>query len=61
MPMVKISTLFYQVDGFDELNTSSTIPDLLDPDLGHQYLDHMLTPLIYDPGEQLVKNILEKI
>jgi hypothetical protein len=59
--MVKISTLFHRVDGFDEFKTSTTIPDMLDLDLGDQYLDNMLTPLIYDPGERLVKTILKKI
>ena len=58
--MVKVSTLFHRVDGFDELNASSTIPDKLDQDLGDQFLEDMLTPLIYDPGEKLVKTILEK-
>ena len=59
--MVKVSTLFQRVDGCDELNASSTIPDMLDQDLGDQFLEDMLTPLIYDPGEKLVKAILEKI
>jgi hypothetical protein len=59
--MVKVSTLFHRVDGFDELNASTTIPDKLDQDLGDQFLEDMLTPLIYDPGEKLVKTILEKI
>jgi len=59
--MVKVSTLFHRVDGFDELNASSTIPDMLDQDLGDQFLEDMLTPLIYDPGEKLVRTILEKI
>ena len=59
--MVKVSTLFHRVDGFDELNASSTIPYMLDQDLGDQFLEDMLTPLIYDPGEKLVKAILEKI
>jgi hypothetical protein len=59
--MVKVSTLFHRVDGFDELNASSTIPDNLDLDLGDQFLQELMSPLIYDPGEQLVKTILEKI
>ena len=59
--MVKVSTLFYRVDGFDELNTSSQIPGNLDQDLGDQFLQELLTPLIHDPGEELVKTILEKI
>ncbi len=59
--MVKVSTLFHRVDGFDELNASSTIPAMLDQDLGDQFLEELMTPLIYDPGEQLVKTIFEKI
>ena len=59
--MVKVSTLFHRVDGFDELNASSTIPAMLDQDLGDQFLEELMTPLIYDPGEQLVKTILTKI
>jgi len=59
--MVKVSTLFFRVDGFDDRNASSTIPDMLDQDLGDQYLQNLLNPLIYDPGDKLVKAILEKI
>jgi len=59
--MVKVSTLFHRVDGFDDQNASSTIPDMLDQDLGDQYLQNLLNPLIYDPGDKLVKAILEKI
>ena len=59
--MVKVSTLFHRVDGFDELCASSPIPDILDQDLGDQFLQEILTPLIHDPGEELVKTILEKI
>ena len=59
--MVKVSTLFHRVDGFDELSASSTIPAMLDQDLGDQFLEELMTPLIYDPGEQLVKTIFEKI
>lgn len=59
--MVKVSTLFHRVDGFDELNASSTIPAMLDQDLGDQFLEETLNPLEYDPGEELVKTILKKI
>ena len=59
--MVKVYTLFHRVDGFDKPCISSTIPDMLDQDLGDQFLEDMLTPLIYDPGEKLVRTILEKI
>lgn len=61
MPMVKISTLFHRVDGFDDYDASSKLPDLLDVDLGDQFLENLLAPLIYDPGERLVKTILQKI
>ena len=59
--MVKVYTLFHRVDGFDELKTSSTIPDILDQELGDQLLEEILNPLIHDPGEELVKTILKKI
>jgi hypothetical protein len=59
--MVKVSTLFHRVDGFDESYASSTIPAMLEQDLGDQFLEDLLKPLMYDPGEQLVKTILEKI
>ena len=61
MPMVKVSTLFHRVDGFDELSASSPIPDILDQDLGDQFLHELMSPLIFDPGDKLVKTILEKI
>jgi len=61
MPMVKISTLFYRVDGFGDLDTSSTNPEILDLAHCDQYLDRLLTPLSFDPGDELVKTILEKI
>jgi len=59
--MVKVSTLFHRVDGFDDNNASSANPGLLDLDLGDQFLENLLAPLIYDPGERLVKTILQKI
>lgn len=59
--MVKVFTLFHRVDGFDELNASTTIPAMLDQDLGDQFLLELMAPLIHDPGEELVKTILEKI
>jgi hypothetical protein len=59
--MVKVSTLFHWVDGFDELHPSSTNPDNLDQDLGDQFLNDLLNPLLYDPGDKLVNTILKKI
>jgi hypothetical protein len=59
--MVKVSTLFHRVDGFDESETSSENPESLDLDFGDQFLQKLMEPLIFDPGEQLVKAILKKI
>ncbi len=61
MPMVKVSTLFHRVDGFDELEASTDNLELLDQDFGDQFLQELMEPLIFDPGEQLVKTILTKI
>jgi len=58
--MVKVSTLFHRVDGFNELVATSNIPDMLEQDLGDQFLHELMAPLIFDPGEKLVKTILEK-
>lgn len=59
--MVKVSTLFYRVDGFDEVNFVYAIPDVLNQDKGDQFLENLLRPLVLDPGEELVKTILRKI
>ena len=59
--MVKVSTLFHRVNGFEELESSSTIPLRLDQDLGDEFLGEILSPLMFDPGEAMVKAVLEKI
>lgn len=59
--MVKVSTLFHRVNGFEELEASSTIPLRLDQDLGDEFLKEILDPLMFDPGEAMVKAVLEKI
>lgn len=59
--MVKISTLFHRVDGFDESNVSTDYPDLLDQDFEDYFLDKLLTPLVFDPGDKLVQSVLRKI
>ncbi|MEN8227965.1 MAG: hypothetical protein ABFS38_07395 [Bacteroidota bacterium] len=59
--MVKVSTLFFRVDEFDESNVSSHIPDLLDQYTEDQFLQKLLEPLLMDPGEKLVQKVLEKI
>ena len=52
--MVKVSTLFIRVDEFDESNEKSQIPDLLDQDKEDHFLEELLRPLVFDPGDKLV-------
>ena len=59
--MTKVSTLFYRVDGYNGHNTLSAIPDMLNQNPGDRFLENLLSPLIIDPGEELVKTIFEKI
>jgi hypothetical protein len=59
--MVKVSTLFHRVDGFDDYNASSSVPGIPDRGSGDQFLEGLLSPLLFDPGDKLVKTILEKI
>ena len=59
--MVKVSTLFYRVDGFNKVSFISAIPYMLNQDNGDQFLENLLSPLVIDPGEELVKTILRKI
>jgi len=59
--MVKVSTLFFRVDGFDGSEVSSSIPDFLDQDITDKFLTQLLKPLVFDPDERLVQNILSKI
>ena len=56
--MVKISTLFHRVDGFDEKNTSDETRELSDQLVDNQFLTELLEPLRFDPGDELVKKIL---
>ena len=58
--MVKVSTLFHRVDGFDESDVPSHIPDLLDQDMEDKFLRKLLEPLLFDPGDRLVQTILKK-
>jgi hypothetical protein len=58
--MVKVSTLFHRVDGFDESGAYYNCPDAMDRDLGDSFLQKLLDPLVFDPGDKLVKTILEK-
>jgi len=59
--MVKVSTLFYRVDGFDKTNTSNTTPVLSDQSLDDQFLKDLLKPLLFDPGDEIVQRILHNV
>ena len=59
--MVKVSTLFHRVDGFNESNQTSHIPDILDQDLEDKFLHKLLEQMLIDPGDKLVQTILNKI
>ena len=59
--MVKVSTLFHRVDGFNEIDHTSHIPDILDQDLEDNFLHKVLEPLLFDPGDKLVQTVLNKI
>jgi len=60
--MVKVSTLFHRVDGFDEKDeTLDAPPEIQDLKIDDDYLNNLLQPLVYDPGDRLVQEILQKI
>ena len=59
--MVKVSTLFHRVDGFNEFNQTSHIPDILDQDFEDNFLNELLKPLVFDPGDKLVQELLQKV
>ena len=59
--MVKVSTLFHRVDGFNETDQISHIPDILDQDFEDNFLQKLLEQMLYDPGDKLVQTILNKI
>jgi hypothetical protein len=60
--MVKVSTLFHRVDGFDEsgtyFNGTATLDQIL---CGDHFIEELLGPIEIDPGDKLVHAILEKI
>ena len=57
--MVKNSTLFHWVDGFEELTFPVSSPILLDETFEDEFLNELLEPLIFDPGDKLVKIVLQ--
>lgn len=59
--MVKVSTLFHRVDGFDETDVPlDAPPEILDLKANDLYLAKLLKPLLVDPGDRLVQKILQK-
>lgn len=58
--MVKVSTLFHRVDGFDLSDLSAKNPDILDQNIEDCFLENLLEPLVFDPGDELVQKILQK-
>jgi hypothetical protein len=63
LPMVKVSTLFYRVDGFDEVGSEQEDyhPVSLDEEQTDEFLNNLLEALIFDPGEALMQRILQKV
>jgi hypothetical protein len=60
--MVKVSTLFHRVDGFNETEQPiDAPPEILDLKVDDEYLKNLMKPLIYDPGEKLVRELLQKV
>jgi len=58
--MVNISTLFYRVDGFDTSEETNENPVFSDQDIADDFLSKLLEPLVYDPGEALVRRVLAR-
>ena len=61
LPMVKVSTLFHRVDGFDETNLSEETRELPDQDIEEKFIKNLLEPLLFDPGDELVQRVLQQI
>lgn len=61
MPMVKVSTLIHRVDGFDEKATSDETRETSDQNIDTQFLEDLLEPLMFDPGEKIVQKILHNV
>ena len=58
--MVKVSTLIHRVDGFDE-DKSDNPRELPDQHIETRFLDELLEPLLFDPGDELVQQLLQKL
>ncbi|MCP4309902.1 MAG: hypothetical protein GY790_01445 [Bacteroidetes bacterium] len=59
--MVKVSTLFHRVDGFDGTRTSDETRETPEQNIETQFLTDLLEPLLFDPGDELMQRILREI
>jgi hypothetical protein len=59
--MVKVSTLFYRVDGFEKTKTSNETRELSDQLIDDQFLKELIGPLLFDPGDEIVQRILHNV
>ena len=60
--MVKVSTLIHRVDGFDDENQSNETRKLPDQKIVEEtFIENLLKPLLFDPGDELVQQLLQKI
>ncbi len=59
--MVKVSTLYHRVDEFDDNKKSTDLPVLLDQEEADTYLNQILKPLVFDPGNELIQKVLKHV
>ena len=59
--MVKVSTLFHRVDGFEKNNHSIETWEFPDQHIETQFIKKLLEPLLVDPGDEMVQQLLQKI
>ena len=60
--MVKVSTLIHRVDGFDDEYQSNETRELPDQKIVEEtFIESLLKPLLFDPGDELVQQLLQKI
>lgn len=57
--MVKVSTLHHRVDGFNGIQNDEPARGLPEQqDIEAQFLNQLLEPLLFDPGDEIVQRIL---
>jgi hypothetical protein len=58
--MVKVSTLIHRVDGFNDYESFNT-RELPEQQIETRFLNELLEPLQFDPGDDLVQRLLQKL